>query len=115
MSIFRETILGVIPLASTMTKRVHIWRVLYAPAFGELLWLCDQYNLKLSTDSTGPSVRPARGVWGYMGWVDKSYERPPVETRGLERARHVKVTREWLRGFRELEYYKEPILKEKTK
>jgi hypothetical protein len=108
MPIFRETVLEVIPAAATFTKSVHIWGVLYAPAIGELLWMCDQHGLKLSTDSSGPSVRPARGVWGYMGWIDKGYKRPPVAVRGLERARHVDAVREWLDGFRKLEYYRNP-------
>lgn len=110
MGIFRQIITRIIPMASQFTRRVHIWGVLYAPAIGELLWLCDQYGLKLSTDSSGPSVRPVRGVWGYMGWVDKGYQRPPVETRGLHRARHVVACREWLRGFRATEFYRETPL-----
>jgi len=105
---FRPTIRMVVPFAAQFTKRIHIWGVLYAPALGNLLWLCDQYGIKLSTDSTGPTVRPARGVWGYMGWVDKTYKRPPVEIRGLERARHVQAVKSWLSNFRGLEFYKEP-------
>lgn len=112
MPIFRETISLAIPFASQFTKRIHIWGVLYAPALGELLWICDKYGLQLSTDSSGPSVRPARGVWGYMGWTNKEYMRPPVEIRGLERARHVCEVRRWLSKFRETEFYKGPKIHE---
>jgi hypothetical protein len=106
MPVFREMIRKVIP--AIPCQRVHIWGVLYAPAIGELLWMCDQFGKMLSTDSTGPSVRPARGQWGYMGWTDKTYKRPPTETRGAERARHVQAVRDWLAEFRKTEWYKEP-------
>ena len=110
MPVFRETIRLVIPfLAQTDVDRVHIWGVCYGPALGELLWMCDQHGLRLSTDSAGPQRRPAFGVWGYKGWVDKSYQRPSVSTRGLERARHVRATREWLSNFRGTEFYQEPL------
>jgi len=108
MASFRETISLVVPLAAQFVNRVHIWGVCYAPALGELLWMCDRYGIKLSTDSSGPQVRPTRGEWGYMGWRDTEYKRSPVEIRGLERARHVVATREWLSKFRELEWYKSP-------
>jgi len=109
MPVFRETIRLVVPyVAQHGIKWLHIWGVCYAPALGELLWLCDQYGIKLSTDSAGPQIRPARGVWGYMGWSDRNYKRPPVETRGLERARHVQATRRWLDGLERTEFYREP-------
>lgn len=111
MSSFRETISLVVPFAAHFTKRIHIWGVCYAPALGELLWICDQHGIKLSTDSSGPQLRPAYGEWGYMGWRDPNYARPPVETRGLERARHVRETRRWLATFRELEWYREPRIR----
>jgi hypothetical protein len=107
MSVFEQTISQLIPyLGSQRVKQVHLWGVVYANALGKLLWLCDQYGITLSTDSAGPSRRPAFGVWGYADWVDKTYKRPPVETRGLERARHVQATREWLAGFRSTQYYR---------
>jgi len=108
MPTFRETIRLVVPFAAQAGIRwLHIWGVCYAPALGELLWLCDQYGLKLSTDSAGPQRRPAFGHWGYMGWSDSSYKRHPVSTRGLERARHVRATRTWLSHLRETEFYRE--------
>lgn len=106
---FRRTISLVIPFAASVgIKWIHIWGVLFAPALGELLWLCDRCGIFLSTDSAGPSLRPAFGLWGYADWSDKSYVRPPVSTRGLERAKHVAATRAWLSGFRETRYYRKP-------
>lgn len=110
INIFRRIITQVVPIASQFTSRIHIWGVLWAPAIGELLWICDRHGISLSTDSSGPSVRPTRGVWGYTGWVDKKYQRCPVETRGLDRARHVIATRDWLSRFRSSEFYRDPSL-----
>lgn len=130
MPIFREAMQQVIPfLGSEGVKRVHIWGVCYAPALGELLWLCDQHGIQVSTDSVGPSVRPVMGSWGYSSWRDNSYQVPPVldsckqtdlwgnkapscaantRCRGLERARSIKLTSEWLADFkaREAKHYR---------
>lgn len=103
---FKQIVSEVVPLASNFTNRIHIWGVMYAPALGFLLSVCDDYGIELSTDSSGPSVRPARGMWGYMGWVDRDYERPAARVRGAERARHVVECREWLNNFRETKFYK---------
>jgi len=125
LATFRETISLVLPLlASRNVKRAHIWGVCFAKPLGELLWMCDQYGIRLSTDSIGPSTRPTNGEWGYASWRDASYKKPltldscktvsasgykaptcPSGTRcmGLERARHVALTRQWLAQFRERE------------
>lgn len=125
LTVFRETIGQVIPLlASHHIQRCHIWGVCYAEALGELLYLCDQHGVKLSTDSIGPSTRPTKGEWGYASWRDGSYKKPSVldsckavnasgykspscapDTRctGQERTRHVQLTRDWLAHFRERE------------
>ncbi len=106
MPVFRETMSVVIPfLGHEGVKRVHIWGVCYAKALGELLWLCDEHAIALSTDSSGPSVRPAMGEWGYAEWRNPLYIRPSVDVRGLERARHVEATRQWLRSFRSTSHY----------
>ena len=136
MPIFRQSMHKVIPfLGREGVRRVHIWGVCYAPALGTLLSLCDEADIALSTDSVGPSTRPAAtGSWGYASWTDKAYKRPPILNscktldangnkaptcppdtvcRGLERARHVQATREWLSDFRtrEAKHYRPPVQK----
>jgi hypothetical protein len=109
MSVFSPMLRLVVPLvAREGVQHIHIWGVVYAPALGQLLYMTDQYGLTMSTDSAGPSMRPAFGHWGYMGWREKDYKRPPVETRGLERARHVRATRDWLSKLRDTEHYRLP-------
>lgn len=125
MPVFRETMYLLIPfLGREGVQRVHIWGVCYAPALAELLWLCDQSGIALSTDSIGPQVRPVRGQWGYAEWRDSHYQRVdqesdrciPVrsytgsllyvqEARGLHRTEHVRQVREWLAHFRETRHY----------
>jgi len=106
---FERTILLVIPEASRRgVKHVHVWGVIYADALGKLLWLCDQYGLTCSTDSVGPSTRPAFGSWGYADWVDRNYQRPAPAERGRERARHVEAVRNWLAEFSQTQYYVPP-------
>ena len=107
LPVFRETMRLVIPfLGREGVKRVHVWGVCYAKALGELLWLCDEWGITLSTDSAGPTIKPAMGEWGYAEWRDASYQRPPPETRGLERARHAAATRDWLLSFRSTPHYR---------
>jgi len=127
--VFRETLYSVIPfLGQEGIKRVHIWGVCFAPALGELLWLCDQHGVTLSTDSMGPSVRPAMGRWGYGDWTDTSYSSAPslkpeeaqetstvkgfagnsieiARARGAHRTEHVRQVRGWLKYFRHTVYY----------
>lgn len=106
---FNATMLKVIPfLAKAEVRRVHIWGVIDPTFLGPLLWLCDQHGLRLSTDSAGPSKRPAFGEWGYRGWRDNNYQRVPSQDRGLERARHVEATRQWLKNLRVTEFYHHP-------
>ncbi|GHP00646.1 hypothetical protein KSF_106930 [Reticulibacter mediterranei] len=107
MPVFREIIHEVVPFVGREgVKQIHIWGCLFAPALGELLWLCDQYGIKLSTDSVYPSLRPVLGRWGYASWADKTYKyrRPPT---GPELGRHRKIhcwlVRRWLEHFRERE------------
>ncbi len=125
LGVFRETIAQVIPLlASHKVHRCHIWGVCFGEPLGELLYLCDQHGVKLSTDSIGPSTRPTKGEWGYASWRDSNYKKPTVldscrtldasgykaptcgpETRctGQERIKHVQLTIDWLAHFRDRE------------
>lgn len=125
MPVFRETMYQLIHfLGREGVRRVHLWGVCYAPALGELLWLCDQSGLRLSTDSMGPSVRPALGRWGYAEWRDRTYRRvnkdnetwgsvkgydgSPLciqQARGIHRAEHVRQVRAWLQHFRLTRHY----------
>lgn len=111
---FDDTMTLIIPtIAQSGAKRVHIWGVMDALFLGPLLYLCDQYGLKLSTDSSGPSVRPVNGEWGYKGWRNNNYQRPCVSVRGIHRALHVIRTREWLKNLRQTPFYKAPIIQPK--
>jgi len=112
--IFRSTIKKVIPLLGSYgISKVHIWGVMYAPALGELLWICDKYNIKLSTDSSGPQRKPSYGQWGYADWINKNYKKPTANNRWKERERHVKACIGWLENFRDTKYYKSPYRKDK--
>jgi hypothetical protein len=122
---FKEVVRLVVPyLGSCGINRVHVWGTCYAPALRELLTLCKRYGIALSTDSSGPQRKPYLGQWGYSTWRDNSYKMPPLlesckaingkgqraptcapgtRCRGLERARHVALTREWLAEFSQYE------------
>jgi hypothetical protein len=112
MPVFREIIHTIIPfLGHEGVKQIHIWGCLYAPALGELLYLCDQHRIHLSTDSVYPSLRPVLGRWGYASWTDKTYKyrRPPTGPElGRQRKIHSWLVRRWLSNFREREpqYYR---------
>lgn len=104
---FREMLHLVLPFVGKEgITRIHIWGCLYAPALAELLYLCDQYKIALSTDSVGPSLRPVFGKWGYSYWTDSTYRfrrPPPGPDLARDRRLHVSLVREWLHGFRENE------------
>lgn len=111
---FYNTIVKVVPLLNDNgIKKAHIWGVMYAPALGELLWLCDKYNIQLSTDSSGPQRLPIYGNWGYADWKLKPYKIPQNSNKWIERGKHVMACIEWLDGFRKTKYYKEPNINEK--
>ena len=131
LPIFRQTMALVLPfLGGVGIRRVHLRGVLHAPALADLLWLCSQYQVMLSTDSVGPQVRPALGRWGYADWCDWTYQSAPslpperepqaavgpVNTadgqqimlphvKGRHRAEHVRQVRAWLAGFRRSAFY----------
>ena len=107
LPVFFDTMKRIIPRAAELgVRRAHIWGVIYAPALSALLWVCNQHGIELSTDSAGPSVRPAFGEWGYAEWKDPDYIRPMPTERGLHRARHVALTRDWLSRLEESPAYK---------
>lgn len=108
---YHRTISLVIPaLARAGVRRVHIWGVIDITCLAPLLWLCDQHDIALSTDSGGPQIRPAAfGEWGYRGWRT-TYKKPknPFLV-GLHRAIHCEYTRDWLaHDVRKLKWYKAP-------
>ena len=108
---FDDTISLVLPvLARAGVKRLHIWGVMDSLFLGPLLYLCDEYGLHLSTDSSGPSVRPANGEWGYKGWRNPNFKRPDPIVRGIFRALHVHETRKQLARMRQTKYYKPPVI-----
>lgn len=110
MPVFRDTIRKVIPYAAKRgVQKAHIFGVIYPPALGELLWMCNQHDITISTDSTSPANHPFRGQFGYGTWRDNKYKRVPVEQRGVERARHVAQTRDYLNYLMLEPEYREPV------
>lgn len=109
-------------LGKAGVKRVHVFGVIIPKMLGFLLYLCDQYGIQLSTDSSGPCSEPAKnGNWGYGSWTNPDYKVAPIldsckmldeqgkkaptcppDTicRGLERNRHVALTSDYLANFR---------------
>lgn len=111
---FDDTISLVIPaLARADVKRVHIWGVMDSLFLGPLLYLCDDYGLQLSTDSSGPSVRPVNGEWGYKGWRNKNFKKPDPFVAGIFRILHVQETRKQLAKLRQTKFYKPPVIQPK--
>jgi hypothetical protein len=111
---FRQTINRIIPYAARRgVKRVHIFGVVYPDALGKLLHICDECGVEVSTDSMSPSLAPTRGQWGYGsvqsgGWRDNAHVFAPLAERGLERAQHVRLTRDWLAQLSATAYYVTP-------
>jgi hypothetical protein len=103
-------------LARRGIKKLHAWGILYPRAVGHLLALCDRFGLDMSSDNSGPALYPVLGRWGYASCRDSSYRGAPIldtcrcgicpsDTRclGLDRCRHVRVSRNWFEQFRECE------------
>lgn len=112
LGVFRDTIRAVVPYAAAQgVRRVHIWGVIFPYALGELLWMCDQHGIALSTDSAGPTLQPVLNRWGYGDWIDRAYVRPQdTQLIGAERARHVTATIEWLNRLETTVYYQPPLV-----
>lgn len=91
-------------------QRVHIFGVLWARALGSLLWMADQYGIQVSTDSTGPVIRPIKGTYGYGEWR-RMIEKPKgVENKIRLINAHVAEVINWLRDFRSTKWYGPPNL-----
>ncbi len=128
---FKQVMNELIPfLASHGIKRVHVWGVIMPEALAFLYMLCTRYGISPSTDSSGPCRYPILGNWGYGSWRNNAYPVPPIlesckavdihgkkaptcspgtRCRGLERCRHVALTRDYLAHFHE----REPLLCER--
>lgn len=108
MGSFIETTNNLMPiLKDNNVKNIHIWGVVFPNALGHLLYLCNKYEIALSTDSVGPQLKPCFGAWGYGDWTNNNYERPDVSIRGSERKKHLDITRDWLHNFENTQYYKD--------
>lgn len=59
---FWRTCRRVLPLAAASgLRKVHLFGVLWEPALGGLLWLCDRLGLRASCDSAAPVLACTRG------------------------------------------------------
>jgi len=106
---FREIIIDVIPfLYKYKIRWIHIWGVIYPFPLGELLAVCDVFDIRVSTDSSSPQTYPIFGWWGYGDWKDREYKVEDVSIRGEKRKLHVAETRKWLKNFRKTKYYRLP-------
>lgn len=108
---FNAIMIELIPfLTENKVKKVHIWGVMDTRFLAPLLYLCDKAEIRLSTDSSGPALRPVKfGHWGYKEWTNKHYKVPENRfVAGLHQALHVEWTRDWLKDIRQSVYYKEP-------
>lgn len=94
---FWRTIRLVLPMVKVAgLSHVHIFGVLYPPALGGLLWLCNEYGLNLSTDSSAPMMS--------CTWKNK---RKAGARRDYWRD-NVAWWVDYLAGLRATEHYREP-------
>lgn len=109
MPVFADTVKKVMPeIAGAGIKKVHLWGVMLDEALAQIGYWCTKFNIELSTDSVGPSVKPALGSWGYSDWRNKTYRQPPTAIRGIERAKHVQAVTSWLDTF-DINKYLHPL------
>lgn len=102
MPTFYRAISRCVPLiAAAGVIRLHIFGVLYEPALGPLLWLCDQHGLRLSTDSSAPLLN--------CTWKDKKKAGVRVEC-GKWRC-NVAWWQRHLANLRDSRWYQEPDVK----
>lgn len=99
---FWRTIYTVLPLiAASGNKEIHIFGVLYLPALGGLLWLADQYNLSISTDSSAP-VRSGACL------TERSRKKAGVRCKSGYWKDNVNWWQDTLKSLRFSQYYKQP-------
>lgn len=105
LPVLKDTMKTIFPVIGKYNiQRIHIWGVIFPAALAVVADFCEQYDIQLSTDSAGPSVKPCMGTWGYGKWIDRTYQRQPIEYRGLHRIKHVREVRRWLADFPVDEY-----------
>lgn len=69
---FEDLLCEIIPLIATAEiKKIHIYGVLYLQALGRLQYICDQYQIQLSTDSCSPMVAARNRNGKYDYWRDE--------------------------------------------
>jgi hypothetical protein len=78
--------------------RVHLFGVMYEPALGGLLWLCDQHELLLSTDSAKPVLATTWKNTKKAGAMADTWEE------------NVRLSRHRLATLRSSRHYREPPL-----
>jgi hypothetical protein len=83
-------------VAAASLTRVHLFGVLYRPALGPLLWLCDRHGLALSTDGSGPALAV---TWG---------DRKKAGARAATWEANVRWWQDALSGLRDSPHYREP-------
>ncbi len=86
-----------IPLiARAGIKHVHIFGVIWKPPLAGLLWLCDQFDVAVSTDSSAPALNVTRKCGARAGLLADTWEE------------NIALTKKALAGLRDNEYYREP-------
>lgn len=97
LPIFWQTLRLVLPMiAARGIRHVHIFGVLFLPALGGLLWLADQHDLTVSTDSTAPVLA--------CTW--KNHKKAGARERYWKD--NVRWWQETLAGLRQSPYYRKP-------
>ena len=93
-------------IARAGVKDVHIFGVLYQPALGGMLWLADQYGLRISTDSTAP-IKAC--LWKCDDKTTDAYRKKSgTRAKSGYWLDNVKWWVDTLANLRQSEYYKEP-------
>lgn len=101
MPVFRETLIEMIPLvAASPVRHIHLYGVLFEPALGNFLWMCDRYGLTCSTDSKKPLS-------------DCRWSTPARRRQAGARRDNYRDNLEWWRtclaNFRDSPYYQSPF------